>query len=195
MKTLHPAALLVCACLMTALAISAADARPTMPTSDNLKQIGVASHAARTECTNNLKQLGFGAAAAKSECSNNLTQMTTTPRASRADVRRLKRMRTKPSAKCSRIEYVQQCISGQTMYLKKANCRAGETEASCCQRARKEVSRFCGRIWDLAKKSGKSWSPGIFTCKCIEQPRARKPELKRKDSRSRRHPPDPIRPR
>lgn len=176
MKPLHTMTVLAVACLLTSLASSAVFARPASraESQNNLKQIGLASQAARMECQNNLKQLGLGAQAARSECSNNLKQMTTAARASQADLNRLKKLTTKPSVKCGKIEYVYQCISGQTMFLKSAGCRRGETEASCCRRARQGVSKFCGRIWALAKKSGKTWSPGIFTCKCIETPKTLK---------------------
>lgn len=91
--------------------------------------------------------------------------------ASKAEVEALKRLQTTPSMKCAKVEYVYQCLSGQTMHLTRAPCRAGSTEASCCKAVRLKVNAICGPEWDKAKKSGKFWSPGIFLCKCVEAPR------------------------
>lgn len=93
-------------------------------------------------------------------------------RASRIDVERLKRLNTKPSVKCAKIEYVYQCLSSQPMHLTRVRCRAGSTEASCCKGVRDHVnSKICGPLWDRLKKAGKTYFPGIWLCKCIEQPR------------------------
>ena len=92
--------------------------------------------------------------------------------ATQIDVNRLKRLETKPSVKCARIEYIHQCLSSQNMTLVRSACRAGSTEASCCKAARDYVnSRICGPVWDRFKKAGKTYYPGIWLCKCIEQPR------------------------
>lgn len=91
--------------------------------------------------------------------------------ASKAEVEALKRLQTKPSMKCAKVEYVYQCLSGQTMHMTRVACRAGSTEASCCSAVRQKVNAICGPIWEKAKQSGKFWSPGIYLCKCIASPR------------------------
>lgn len=119
-------------------------------------------------------------------------------RASRADVNRLRKIRPRPAAKCARIEYVYQCLSSQNMTLRRARCRAGATEASCCRAVRTHVNaRICGPVWDRFKKAGKTYYPGIFLCKCIEQARSRlRPDSTRRKirpKREERHPTEPVR--
>ncbi|MFP3943222.1 MAG: hypothetical protein ACLFWF_04980 [Alphaproteobacteria bacterium] len=127
-------------------------------------------------------------------------------RASPADVNRLKKIKPRPAAKCARIEYVYQCLSSQNMTLRRARCRAGATEASCCKAVRDHVTgKICGPVRDRFKQAGKTYNPGIFLCKCIEQARTRperdgarrqgRPEAGERHPPDPFHPPDPIRPK
>lgn len=113
--------------------------------------------------------------------------------ATQSDLSRLRRLNTKPSVKCARIQYIYQCLTSQPMHLKEVACRPGSTEASCCKGVRDHVTaNICGPVWDRLKEAGKPYFPGIWLCKCVEQPRTLRRGLKvRPSGVMRRQSPDP----
>lgn len=90
--------------------------------------------------------------------------------ASKAEVQALKRLTTRPSMICAKVEFAYSCLSGNALKLARTNCRAGATEATCCEDVRREANKICRRARKAARKAGKPWVPGLFLCKCIASP-------------------------
>lgn len=166
MNTFHAAATALAFSLVSsAVWTTVAEARPQ--SGNNLKQMTIGMHHAGAEGQKRLRCEPARTAAARMQCQNNLKQIGVALHDSRVD--KLIRIQTTPSVKCKRIEYAYACLSSDPWKLTRVNCRHGATEATCCQGARTTATNSCAAAWDAAKKSGETWFPGPFICKCIEQ--------------------------